>query len=1287
MKKTAYRWKKICSVCLSAVLVFQAAVFGSMKVVGEGGSDAADKPSLNFQNEKYEGIQVSKNIYSHEEYVKGAGNREPLREADPLPDGTYAVNELKYDEFRMALYGGKQRESLFHTSTSSPLKHIPFQRKTDNLLYYNIRNNKTVDGKNYDLILAPVDINDYYLYYSEGDGTIRIMFRSQDSHYASEELKNSDDPVEQELYDTYMSLNYYEKFMMDGPWYDYSDDPVESECFKYYERVSSKFYTDSQDGSFFIFDGDVTYFEKEVFTDEINYVRVREKWEHLKELNEKRQKRENKNYSGEYFYMIGDDVVTEVASALQGNVLEVANRFGKPVNELEVSKTVPYFGLAQSDINLFRTTDRFEYKILINEEVPESLQYTIFDTKTNETKPAAPPEGEELPDNVIEADGSYHYVTTNGVFYLYAEETAVFYGLNNNDKVEIREYTDPDHYSVYDNSLVEGAEFRYVRAEDSSETPKRDYASMTVTYGNEQNQRRNPTFMNVPNVLQVRKELDNLKHDDDRSFEFTIRKLLPDPQNPDKPYEYDGEYIVNSEFVRDENGDPVVIRDENNDPEQDSSGNLHYQTEPVQLAFNYYLRNGYDNYDSQRYNAENGVFSLKDDQTAMFVDLKADTMYLVSESNTPAYQLQGKNPRVLRTRKETVDDSHIRSRSSREYELFINERSEMKGLILTKIVRDSDNRLNKNAEYTFRIEKYENDQYVPLKNTDYQYKNGTDNYETAKTDQNGYLRVRYNKDHFIVRFPQASGKYRVTEVDPNDFDDQNNAIGEKAPNPGWEDHLYVTDVKHTEYIINSDQTATAVLENQQVFNDNKEEPTRNIVIGNINCNISRAAELIFTNSLREKKYFFDIEKFAYVDDNVHKEQPDSSQRFCFRVERFDTMAHALSGSDPLETFYTDVSCNEKMNITNSGTAENPDYRCTFSSGQNYSYAFYPIDTPFSELTASAKFQDNTVSRTYKKRNTAPVYHQNETEEYIFPTSVYRGCRQIAVKKQGFYRISEVTEWSNTDYDYCTGSNRYKGYLDKTFQSEMWGDPEESKYNIARNKLFADYETTHETGYDSSDGVLEHGVIIFVGMTEDKSSLNTLSCDSFDEERATVFFNCSESGDQFIQKRDENGSLLYYVSGSSGEVTDEKYNSDGTVREGVLAPLSEFRIQKKTSGESGKLLYYDNGQAEPVYEYAVTPEGENLAKFELSDENTPVSFPVYNENGEQVEGITAYRLKPEYRADETLYAHTSQVWRSERVTTYSYQNALRPTASFSNVESEFAILSDNAWADNILKRAQ
>ena len=69
--------------------------------------------------------------------------------------------------------------------------------------------------------------------------------------------------------------------------------------------------------------------------------------------------------------------------------------------------------------------------------------------------------------------------------------------------------------------------------------------------------------------------------------------------------------------------------------------------------------------------------------------------------------------------------------------------------------------------------------------------------------------------------------------------------------------------------------------------------------------------------------------------------------------------------------------------------------------------------------------DVTVTHSYKDGDTVGTYS--------YPASIWTGRQSVRVSNKGIYRVSEVTGWSSTDYDFWGGSNQYKGYgeTDKT----------------------------------------------------------------------------------------------------------------------------------------------------------------------------------------------------------------------------------------------------------------
>jgi fibro-slime domain-containing protein len=136
-------------------------------------------------------------------------------------------------------------------------------------------------------------------------------------------------------------------------------------------------------------------------------------------------------------------------------------------------------------------------------------------------------------------------------------------------------------------------------------------------------------------------------------------------------------------------------------------------------------------------------------------------------------------------------------------------------------------------------------------------------------------------------------------------------------------------------------------------------------------------------------YYFNIEKYAFLDKNVHYNDADTEQKFVFKVERF-------ADDDPgcnsvLETTYVTLKCGTE----NSAHPE--------------------LDT-LSDFTGhSYDPAANMITVTYA-----------DGENYIFPASVVSGKQSVRLSSTGIYRVTEIAGWSVSDYDFWVGSNVYRG---------------------------------------------------------------------------------------------------------------------------------------------------------------------------------------------------------------------------------------------------------------------
>ena len=143
------------------------------------------------------------------------------------------------------------------------------------------------------------------------------------------------------------------------------------------------------------------------------------------------------------------------------------------------------------------------------------------------------------------------------------------------------------------------------------------------------------------------------------------------------------------------------------------------------------------------------------------------------------------------------------------------------------------------------------------------------------------------------------------------------------------------------------------------------------------------------NTLEVSSYYFDIEKLIFVDPYIHSE--DRTQQFVFKVERFADQTAYQAGSVS-DLFYVSMNCTEELGNT------------------------YPYDDLVADIRHAYDEDTHEVSVSYGSGQT-----------YTFPTNIWQGRRTVRVGEAGIYRVSEVTEWSSTDYDYWGGSNIFSGY--------------------------------------------------------------------------------------------------------------------------------------------------------------------------------------------------------------------------------------------------------------------
>lgn len=132
-----------------------------------------------------------------------------------------------------------------------------------------------------------------------------------------------------------------------------------------------------------------------------------------------------------------------------------------------------------------------------------------------------------------------------------------------------------------------------------------------------------------------------------------------------------------------------------------------------------------------------------------------------------------------------------------------------------------------------------------------------------------------------------------------------------------------------------------------------------------------STDVLFTNKVAHIDFYFNIEKLLYVDTSLHKNDPE--QTVLFKIERYNTKDDLMSGNSiyAQSVFYKTVTCSNKI-------------------------------------------------------NSDPVNHVNQSGTYKYDANICRGLATVKVSEVGWYKITEVTDWTNTDYDYIKGSNTYLG---------------------------------------------------------------------------------------------------------------------------------------------------------------------------------------------------------------------------------------------------------------------
>ncbi|MCR5600168.1 MAG: hypothetical protein K6G33_05440 [Ruminococcus sp.] len=701
----------------------------------------------------------------------------------------------------------------------------------------------------------------------------------------------------------------------EGYYYD-SEGRHEVDNISVADLPTTKNFSTGTNGEFYLFDGsegDQVYFKKI----KSSYYYIIEDTALLATYN-------NAKFSGVY-----DDSVQALQNGIglkynstDANLFEVQNLFDRPNDAFTIKKTVNY--MAGTDI----FDEEFTFELLIDDASPSGCKYEKY-------------EGDEL----IETD-VFPYSESPAVIKLKSNQRMEIKGIMKNTPVEVRELItnesgeklNPSFSPLTVQSAEDGESYtleteglkKYISWEGSYESNKVDTAD----------------FINVPNVMMVRKKVTNPLEVEDISeyeFEFSIKNY-------------------------------------------DSGG---YVDLPENKQLRYYLRDGYgapygdEKNNGQPFVTEDGKFTLKHLQTAIFVGLGTDIKYRIEETRALR---DGKNVSVdfvmdstshdKTTRSETVKTAYTQSSTGEIIEVS-NTYEKKLGLSVSKNVEDKYDRVDPDRDYSFRIQVYDQEEaeFLDLNSNGSVKVNG----EPIANGSPVSFTLKNGETANITGL--SKGTYKVVELDPNTV----------------EEHIFVTDVQVNEGDI-------------KTVNGN-DSPTTSIGSEQFVISAVSSVKVDFTNRTIPLNYYFDIEKILFLDKNVHGDSSDAEQRFIFRVERFAENETSFTAANVIESFYVDLSCDKKMTYT----ADN-DVKI---GEDDYRYDFWHVDDT-SSSTHSIFVTDTAPNVKVRKE-------YGIGDKYTYPCSIWNGRKTVAVTKKGKYRISEVSGWSGTDYDFWQGSNQYKGY--------------------------------------------------------------------------------------------------------------------------------------------------------------------------------------------------------------------------------------------------------------------
>lgn len=702
--------------------------------------------------------------------------------------------------------------------------------------------------------------------------------------------------------------------------------------------ISKNFSTGTK-GEFYIYDGndgDQVYFKKL----RSNYYYITEDTTVLAAYNERNI---SEKRTGIY-----DDEIDALSSGLglkfnasDANLFEVRNQFDKPNDAFTIKRTVNYFG------NLQLFDEEFTFELLVDNASPAGYVYEKY-------------EGDTIIDS-----GTFPFSDEPAIIKLKSNQHIDIKGIMKNTPIEVREIiTDetgkklnPSFSPVTVLSAEEGGSYTLVS--EAPETQKK-YVSWEALYEN--NKVDTANFINVPNVMMVRKNVVNPNAADDITeydFEFEIKQF----DDESSTYKALAENKQLRYYLRDDYGEPY------GDPNKDG---LPFVT-------------------------ENGKFTLKHGQTAIFVGLNEGEKFQITEkralkngSNVSAEFKMDTTVYEKAARGETVKTAYTQSSAGELFTASTTYDPKL-GLIVTNTVEDKYGRVDPDTEFDYVLQRYDENSTAEDK-FDTVVSDGTIKLNGTAIDDTEPVEFKL-KDGEIANITNLpKGTYRVVEIDPNDKENIYHEV---------EKHMFITDVQ----VNGGDIKTVNDIKSDGSANDN----TTDIVSDQFVLSRTSSANIEFVNKVRELKYYFDIEKITFLDKNIHGDNGDQEQRFIFRVERFDENETSLTAENVIESFYVDLSCDKEMTYAG-------DSNVTLD-GDAYNYNFWHNPDTVSATKSSFKYEGGNVK----------VQKEYEDDKYQYPSSIWNGRKTVVVTKKGKYRVTEVSSWSGADYDYWNGSNRYKGY--------------------------------------------------------------------------------------------------------------------------------------------------------------------------------------------------------------------------------------------------------------------